>query len=72
MRKVVDAYLAIYLIGSVAIVVAFTAASAVPPRWFLAMFLPFLLFALAGVLWGIRARSLVEEVPADRPLELGD
>jgi hypothetical protein len=72
MRRVVDAYVAIYLVGSVAIVVGLTAAGAVPPRWFLAMFLPFLLLALAGAFWGIRERSLVEKVPADRPLQLGD
>lgn len=72
MRKLIDAYLAIYLVGSLAIVVVFTAARMEPPRWLLAALLPFLLLALGGVLWGVRERSLAEEVPPDRPLELGD
>ena len=72
MRRVVDAYLVAYLIGSVAIVVSFTAARAVPPRWLLAAFLPFLLLALACVLWLVRRASLAEEAPPDRTLELTD
>ena len=72
MRRVVDAYLVTYFVGSVAIVVGFTAAEAVPPRWLLAVFLPFLLLALACVVWLVREASLAEEVPPDRPLELAD
>ena len=72
MRRVVDAYLLVYLVGSVAAVVAFTAAGAVPPRWLLAMFLPFLLAALACVVWLVRQASLAEEIAPDRPLELAD
>lgn len=56
MRRVIDAYLVAYLVGSLAIVVGFTAASAVPPQWVLALFLPFLLLALAGVGWLLRPR----------------
>ena len=72
MRRIVDAYLAVYFVGSVAFVVSFTAADAVPPRWLLAAFLPFLLAALACVVWLVRQASLAEEVPPDRSLELTD
>lgn len=72
MRRVVDAYLAAYLVGSVMIVVGFTAARAVPPQWLLVALLPSLVLALGGVLWLVRKQSLAEEVTADRPLELGD
>ena len=72
MRRFVDAYLVAYLIGSLAIVVGFTAAQAEPPRWLLAAFLPFLLLALVCVVWLVRQASLAEEVPPDRPLELAD
>jgi hypothetical protein len=51
MRRVVDAYLAVFFVGCMTLVVGFTAARAVPPRWSLAGLLPFLLAALGGVLW---------------------
>jgi len=51
MRRLVDAYLVMYFVVSVTVVLGFTAARAVPPRWFLAGLLPFLLAALGGVLW---------------------
>ena len=72
MGRVVDAYLVTYFVGSMAIVVGFTAADAVPPRWVLAAFLPLLVAALACVVWLVRQASLAEEVSPDRPLELAD
>ena len=72
MRKAIDVYLAAYLVGSLAIVIGFTAADAVPPRWFLAGFMPFLLLALGGVVWLVRESSLSDKVSTDRSVELGD
>lgn len=51
MRRVVDAYLAVFCVGGVALALGFTAAGAVPPRWVFAIILPLLLAALGGVLW---------------------
>ena len=72
MRRTVDAYLVAYFIASLAIVVGFTAAGAVPPRWLLGAFLPLLLLALACVLWLGRRASSAEEIPPDRALKLTD
>jgi len=51
MRKVVDVYLAVFCLAGVALLLGFTLARAVPPRWVFAIILVGLLAALGGVLW---------------------
>lgn len=58
MRRAVDAYLVVYFVGSLAMVVGFTAAGEPPPRWLLAGFLPFLLLTLGAVVWLMRQSSV--------------